>query len=240
MNLGDFSRWFAVQPFTTKYLVLLSILIPIAIRLYYPVLLHVLVFDSSAWKRLQLWRFVSNYFVALPTTINYLMSLLLRGKYSLYLESAMSPSDYLTFILFAMLSLNVVNIFILGLPVMWDALSMAIVYVWSRRFAEQKVSFWGGFAFPARYLPLVLLLWDALLRGQWVEGLLGILVGHLYWFAREEYDAIKTPAVIKAFFRDQRRSLLRQEEGLYNAHPRRGDDRGERGVFRGHSYRLGE
>ena len=159
----------------------------------------------------------------------------------------MSPPDYFAFVLFAMLSLNAVNIFILKLPVMWDALSMSIVYVWSRRFAEQKVSFWGGIAFPARYLPLVLLIWDALLRGQWVEGVLGILVGHLYWFAREEYDAIKTPAVIKAFFREQRRALLRQEEGLYNTHMhagRNGEKKNEepsgRGIFKGRSYRLGE
>lgn len=64
---------------------------------------------------------------------------------------------------------------------------MVITYLWSRYFAEMTVSFLFGIRFKARYLPLALLALEAVMGGNIIGGLLGIMVGHLYWFLREEW-----------------------------------------------------
>ena len=59
---------------------------------------------------------------------------------------------------------------------------MCITYVWSKQFSNAIVSFFGGFNIPGRYLPVVLILWDGLLKQQWKENIIGCLVAHAYWF----------------------------------------------------------
>ena len=77
------------------------------------------------------------------------------------------------------------------LVTLWDAYSMVITYVWSRYFSSQTVSFLFGIRFKARYLPLALLAMDAVMGGDMVGGLLGLIVGHMYWFLREEWPTGK-------------------------------------------------
>lgn len=72
---------------------------------------------------------------------------------------------------------------------LWDAYSMVITYVWSRYFSAQTVSFLFGIRFKARYLPLALLAMDAIMGGNVVGGIMGIVIGHLYWFLKEEWPS---------------------------------------------------
>jgi Derlin-2/3 len=64
---------------------------------------------------------------------------------------------------------------------------MVITYVWSKYFADVTVSLLIGIRIKARFLPLALLVMDAAFGGSIVGGLLGILVGHLYYFVKEEW-----------------------------------------------------
>ena len=76
---------------------------------------------------------------------------------------------------------------IIGLPSLWDAFSMVITYVWSRYFPDVVVSFLLGIRFKAKYLPIALLAMDAVMGGGVSGGLMGILIGHLYYFTKEEW-----------------------------------------------------
>lgn len=65
---------------------------------------------------------------------------------------------------------------------------MAIVYVWALNNREVVVNFMFGFRFPALYLPAVLGLLEFLMIGDLWGPLVGILVGHTYYFLSEIYS----------------------------------------------------
>jgi Derlin-2/3 len=90
-----------------------------------------------------------------------------------------------------------------GVISLWDAFSMVISYVWSKYFPEVMVSFLFGIRFKARYLPLALLAMDAVMGGDVVGAVLGIIAGHLYYFVREEwpggYRLVQPPRLMYVF-----------------------------------------
>lgn len=65
------------------------------------------------------------------------------------------------------------------MPFLGTALSSSLVYIWSRRNPEVRMSFLGLLVFTAPYLPWVLLGFGMLVHGQVPKDeLCGIVVGH--------------------------------------------------------------
>lgn len=82
-----------------------------------------------------------------------------------------------------------------------DIWTMVIVYVWSQYYRHQNVSFLFGLRFKAIYLPWVLCLFDFLSNKSIIDSMIGILLGHLYYFleviyptARGGLKLLKTPS----------------------------------------------
>ena len=65
-----------------------------------------------------------------------------------------------------------------------------MVYVWARRNPFVRMSFLGLFAFTAPYLPWVLLSFSVLLGNSAMIDLIGIVVGHVYYFMEDVYPTI--------------------------------------------------
>ena len=57
-----------------------------------------------------------------------------------------------------------------------------MVYVWARRNPYVRMSFLGLFSFNAPYLPWVLLSFAVVLGNSATIDLIGIIVGHVYYF----------------------------------------------------------
>lgn len=75
------------------------------------------------------------------------------------------------------------SIHFLGSP-----LSYALVYIWARRNPGVQLSFLGLFVFNAPYLPWVLLGFSLVLHNTLPkDDLLGIIVGHVYFFFMDVY-----------------------------------------------------
>ena len=91
-----------------------------------------------------------------------------------------------------------------------SSLAFMMVYVWSRRHRHVRMSFLGVATFTAPYLPWVLLAFSALLRpsgGGVAVDLLGLAVGHCYYFFEDVYPRLTdgrrplgTPRVLTALF----------------------------------------
>ena len=96
-----------------------------------------------------------------------------------------------------------VNIQFLG-----TSLAFMMVYVWGRRHQHVQMSFLGLFNFTAPYLPWVLLIFSVMLGSSPLVDLLGMVVGHIYFFFEDVYPVVsgrrllRTPGVIKALFPD--------------------------------------
>ena len=83
------------------------------------------------------------------------------------------------------------------------SLSFMIVYVWSRRNPHAVMALFGLFQFSAPYLPWVLLVIGLLLDQSPVYDILGIFVGHVYFFCEDVYPkfrpnrrVLKTPRIM--------------------------------------------
>ncbi|KAI3372931.1 hypothetical protein L3Q82_023376 [Scortum barcoo] len=74
------------------------------------------------------------------------------------------------------------NVFFLG-----QAFIIMLVYVWSRRHPLIRMNFFGLLNFQAPFLPWVLMGFSLLLGNSIVVDLLGISVGHMYYFLEDVF-----------------------------------------------------
>ena len=68
-----------------------------------------------------------------------------------------------------------------------DPLVLSVLYVWCQLNKDTIVNFWFGSQFKAMYLPWVLLAFNVVISGGGVMELIGILLGHLYFFLMFKY-----------------------------------------------------
>lgn len=70
-----------------------------------------------------------------------------------------------------------------SIPFLGQALSSVLVYIWSRRNPETRLSFLGLLVFKAPFLPWVLMLFSFVMHGRVpTDEMCGIIVGHVYYF----------------------------------------------------------
>jgi derlin-1 len=93
------------------------------------------------------------------------------------------------------------------MKILMDPMVMSVIYVYCMLNENQIVSFWFGTRFKARYLPWALFGVNFLLGGGGISELIGILIGHLYYFVMMKYPA------------DQGVTLLQTPQFLYNYFP---------------------
>ncbi|MGH0155107.1 UNVERIFIED_CONTAM: hypothetical protein FKN15_028934 [Acipenser sinensis] len=101
-----------------------------------------------------------------------------------------------------------------------QAFTIMLVYVWSRRNPSVRMNFFGLLNFQAPFLPWVLMGFSLLLGNSIIVDLLGIAVGHIYFFLEDVFPDqpgggrwLKTPGVLKALFDTP------EEDGNYNPLP---------------------
>ncbi|WAR02518.1 DERL2-like protein [Mya arenaria] len=107
-----------------------------------------------------------------------------------------------------------VNLVFLG-----SAFTIMLVYVWSRRNPYVRMNFFGLMNFQAPYLPWVLLAFSLLLGNSVIVDLMGIAVGHVYYFLEDVFPQqpgglriLKTPRFLTYIFD-------RQDDPNYNPLP---------------------
>lgn len=76
---------------------------------------------------------------------------------------------------------------LLGLPLLMEALVMAVIYVWCQYNKEVQLSFFFGTRFKAAIFPWVIFAFHVVLSQSFLDGLIGIAVGHFYYFMVEIY-----------------------------------------------------
>jgi len=95
-----------------------------------------------------------------------------------------------------------VNLLFLG-----HSLTTMLVYVWARRNPFVQMNFFGLLPFRAPYLPWVLVAFSVLLGNTVMVDILGIGIGHLYFFLEDVFPnqpggkkLLATPYILKLLF----------------------------------------
>lgn len=248
------SRLYLTASFLTTAACALDLISPFSLYFNLSLILH----------KGQVWRLVTNFLFFGLFSLDFLFHMYFLVRYCRLLEEGDfrgRTADFVYFLLFGaslmLLAAPFVSIHFLG-----SSLTFMMVYVWGRRNEHVRMSFLGLFPFTAPYLPWVLLAFSVMLGNPPTTDIIGIAVGHLYYFFEYVFPIIaairgwsfqrplKTPRIIHALCGSDRTRGAPQflnelpppvdagEEGEEEAEAEQGQ--GQEAVLRGEGERAVE
>lgn len=200
--------WFYDVPIVTRTYTALVLITTIAIELNVVSVLH-LYFNLEAILDGQVWRVLTSFFYFGELGVNFLLHVYFLSRYARMLEEGSfrgRTADFVFFFVFGgsllLMMAPFANVMFLG-----QALDMMLMYVWGRRNSQSHMRLFNLFAFPAAYLPWVVLCLP-LLFGRGLDSIavdvMGIVAGHVYFFLEDVYPAnnngykpLRTPRIFK-------------------------------------------
>uniref|UniRef100_A0A1A8N2A7 Derlin n=1 Tax=Nothobranchius pienaari TaxID=704102 RepID=A0A1A8N2A7_9TELE len=241
--MSDIGNWFRSIPLITRWWFAASIAFPLIGRLGLVYHSNLVLIPEFVFNKFQLWRPITAtfYFPITPQTgFLYLVNLYFLYHYSTRLETSEfngRPADYVFMLLFNWICI-VITAMLMNMHLLMIPLILSALYVWAQFNKNTIVSFWFGTRFKAHYLPWVILAFNFIIGGSFVNELTGNLVGHLYFFLMYKYPMdlggrsfISTPEFLYRFFPNHR------EVSGFGAVPGRRPAAQERGG--GHSWGQG-
>lgn len=211
--MTDFADWFNTVPLFTRYWLAGTVGLSILGRFgllnpYYLILMY------EPLKSFQIWRPLTAlfYYPLTPNTgFHFLINCYFLYNYSKLLETGVyagRPADYFFMLIFNWLCCVIIGL-IASIPLLMDPMVLSVLYIWCQLNQDVIVNFWFGTRFKAMYLPWVLLAFNVIISGGGVMEIVGILVGHLYFFLMYKYpqdfggaSLLTTPSLLKSYFPD--------------------------------------
>lgn len=252
---SDIGDWYRSIPQITRCWFTGSIVLPLVGKIGIVNVFHMILNFDLIFYHFQIWRPVTAalYYPITPQTgFHYLINLYFLYSYSSRLESGHfdgRPADMTFMLLFNWLCLVIIG-FIGELPLLMDPLIISVLYVWCQMNKDQIVQFWFGTQFKAMYLPWVLVGFNMVIKGFSMSQILGILVGHLYFFLSFKYpqdfggrEFLRTPDILYKYLPNRRGGVA--GFGMAPSNRRQpGDERPAAPAFRAHQWgggnRLGD
>lgn len=156
----------------------------------------------------QYWRLLTTFIYFGPLSLNLVFHIFFIQRYARMLEeSAASLAHFAYLMTYAALSLIIASPFS-NQAFLSTALSSTLVYIWSRRNPDVRMSFLGLLTFKAPWLPWVLVAFNVVLHSHWPKDeLCGIAVGHSTFLlpipsSFSGLDADEQPPTVWYFFND--------------------------------------
>uniref|UniRef100_A0A224XIT1 Derlin n=1 Tax=Panstrongylus lignarius TaxID=156445 RepID=A0A224XIT1_9HEMI len=158
-------------------------------------------------KQYQLWRLITTFLFFGTFGFNFFFNMIFTYRYCRMLEEGSfrgRTADFLMMFIFGSFCM-IICAFFVNLLFLGQAFTIMLVYVWARRNPFIRMNFFGLLNFQAPYLPWVLLGFSVLLGNTvWVD-LIGMAVGHTYYFIEDVFPTqrggfriLKTPHFLKA------------------------------------------
>jgi len=192
-------QWWKELPIVTKWLFALSFGLTLVANfgLINPIFL-ILDFHKVFYN-FEIWRLFTAFLFHGRLGFPFLIHMVFLVQYGKSLEQTMffgKTADYVYFLGVGSLLLLVIAFF-LNLPILGMSLIMMIIYLWSRKNPNVVMSFMFGIRFQSFYFPWVLVIFNVLLGGFPLSELMGIIVGHVYFFLEDIYPATGGPRLLK-------------------------------------------
>jgi len=174
----------------------------------------------------QVWRLLTSYLFFGVFSVDFLFHMYFLVRYSRLLEEGDfrgRTSNYVLMLLFGISCISIVAVYT-HVHFLGSALTFMMVYVWGRRNPDVKMSMLGFFQFNAPYLPWVMLTFSLVLGNSITMDIIGICVGHGYYFFEFVYPIVadvrgwkhrrvfEPPAILKWLCGDLDYRLGQQEE----------------------------
>ncbi|MCL4133381.1 UNVERIFIED_CONTAM: hypothetical protein GTU68_012181, partial [Idotea baltica] len=153
----------------------------------------------------QLWRLVTTFLYFGTLGFNFLFNIIFTYRYCRMLEEGSfrgRTADFVLMMLFGAVCMIICGMFC-SLLFLGQAFTIMIVYVWARRNPLVRINFFGLMNFHAPYLPWTILGFGILLGNSIFVDLIGIAVGHCYFFLEDIFPQksggvrlLKTPGFL--------------------------------------------
>ncbi|CAI5722699.1 unnamed protein product [Hyaloperonospora brassicae] len=140
----------------------------------------------------QVWRLVTNFLFFGLFSLDFLFHMYFVARYCRLLEEGSfrgRTADFVYMLLLGAGAMILVAPFV-SIHFLGSSLTFMMVYVWGRRNEHVRMSFLGLFPFTAPYLPWVLFSFSILLGNSATTDLIGIIVGHVYYFLEDVFPTI--------------------------------------------------
>lgn len=157
----------------------------------------------------QYWRLITTFLFFGPVGFNFLFNIIFTYRYCRMLEEEFYRNrtvDFFYMFLVGAVLMSMIAYFV-NLLFLGHAFTMMLVYIWSRRNPNIRMNFFGLVTFQAPYLPWVLLTFSLLLGSPTVVDIIGIAVGHFYFFFEDVFPTqphgfrlLKTPHFLRVLF----------------------------------------
>mmetsp|Transcript_3858 Transcript_3858/g.5391 ORF Transcript_3858/g.5391 Transcript_3858/m.5391 type:complete len:238 (+) Transcript_3858:60-773(+) len=196
---NDLERWWKELPIITKYLFASSFGLTLAANFGIINPYYIILDFQQVFRSLEIWRLATCFFFHGRLGFSFLIHMIFLVRYGESLEKSVfagRTADYLFFILFGGTLLLVASFF-LNFKILGASLIMMIIYLWSRKNPNVTMSFMFGLRFQSFYFPWVLVAFDVLMGGFPLPELVGILVGHVYFFLQDIYPATGGPRYLQ-------------------------------------------
>ncbi|XP_054165456.1 derlin-1-like [Oppia nitens] len=205
--MSEIKQWFLGLPQFTRYWFGLSVVFPLAGRIGLLSPYH-MILTTDLINKFQLWRPLTALFFY-PMKFHYLINLYFLYSYSIRLENEQfngRPADYLFLLIFNWFSIVIISL-AMNVMLLMDPMVLSVLYIWCNLNKDIIVNFWFGTQFKALYLPWVLLGFNIIMGGGGVDEIIGIIVGHLYYFIMYRYpeehggqSLLQTPSILYNYF----------------------------------------
>ncbi|XP_040050620.1 derlin-2 [Gasterosteus aculeatus] len=160
-------------------------------------------------RRCQIWRLITSFLFFGSLGFSFLFNISFLYRYCRLLEDGCfrgRTADFVFLFLFGGVLMTLLglfsDVFLLG-----QAFVVMLVYVWSRRNPLVTIDLFGLLFFRAPFLPFVLAGFSLLLGNSVVVDLLGISVGHVYYFLEDVFPnqpggrkLLTTPELLRTLF----------------------------------------
>ena len=140
----------------------------------------------------QYWRLLTTFLYFGPLSLDLVFHVFFLTRYSRLLEesSGRSPAHFSWLLLYATTCLICLSPLV-SMPFLGHPLSSTLVYIWSRRNPDTRLSFLGLLVFTAPYLPWVLMGFSLVVHGMIPKDeIMGVVIGHVWYFFSDVYPPL--------------------------------------------------
>ncbi|KAK7334506.1 hypothetical protein VNO80_26263 [Phaseolus coccineus] len=186
MKIGRWKRYYRSLPPVSKFYGVACLMTTSAYYLQCYDVWNIALDYGLVFKRLQVWRLITNFFFLDPFSFSFAVRLIMIAKYGVSLERGpfdKRTADYVWMFIFGALSLLVISaVPYFWYPFMGVSLVFMIVYVWSREFPNARINIYGVVSLKGFYLPWALVALDLIFGNPIKPDIVGMLAGHIYYF----------------------------------------------------------
>ncbi|KAF1983410.1 putative ER-associated proteolytic system protein Der1 [Aulographum hederae CBS 113979] len=192
--VGQFplEQWFFEMPVCTRWWTTATVLTSVLVQCHIITPFQLFYSFRAVYNKSQYWRLITTFFYFGPLSLDLVFHVFFLQRYSRLLEesSGRSPAHFSWLLAYASVFLLCISP-LFSIAFLGQGLSSTLVYIWSRKNPDTRLSLLGLLVFRAPFLPWVLIAFSLIMHGAVPKDeICGIVIGHIWYFFNDVYPTL--------------------------------------------------